>query len=208
MPIFPCDRIVVVAKQKDLRENRTGFSFFCGRDCVSQFGGIEGNAKNVTRDFSDRGEDNDAAVMCILPDRWIIGVTITDLISDLRDRFLVADETMPAIGRTWPAIAPEVNPFLLGRCRRRFRRIDAYFDNIEIGADTALQICERVDETVVDHRAKHWAPVITENEDHRSLSQQLAEFQAVSGFTSKSEIARNLQAGVLFELHPTQIGSS
>src|ERR1700734_1151832 len=104
---------------------------------------------------------------------------------------------MPTRSGTGTSVAFEVVRFL-GSCDlRRFLRIEAHRDDIELIADIELDHLHGAGEAGEGFSAKHGAVVINEVEDQGFFAEVVAERHGAASVIDESEIRRNLAIEML-----------
>src|SRR4051794_28180451 len=113
---------------------------------------------------------------------------------------------MPAFGGARPAVAPQVFGFFSRRVCRCIFGIDTKIDNLKIASDVHPQILQRLNQTVVDQRAKHRATIIAGHENSRLFCGRIAQTKLLTSFVAKNQTVRELQSRMLFQGYTAEIG--
>src|SRR5213075_3199454 len=110
-----------------------------------------------------------------------------------------SDNTMPALGGARPPITPQVFRFFSRRVCRCISGIDTKIDDLKIGADAYPQILQRLDQTVINQRAKHRATIVPRHKNNRLLCGRIAQTKLLTIFVAENQILRELQARMLLQ---------
>src|ERR1051325_1726906 len=115
---------------------------------------------------------------------------------------------MPAFGSPGPSVAPQIFRFFSSCVYRCISRIDTKIDDLKITSDAPSQFLQRLDQTVVDHRTEHRAAIVPGHKNSRSFYSRIPETELLIIFVAENQIARELQARMLFHPQTTEIAGS
>src|SRR5882762_2126418 len=94
--------------------------------------------------------------------------------------------------------------FLFGSHLRRLARIEADENNFVIAPRIEREHTQHADNALFDLIAKHRAAIVDEGQDHRPLSEILAELNAAAGFVTERKVQRHWPVEERFESHVLQ----
>ena len=117
----------------------------------------------------------------------------------------IAGQQMPAVGRTWPAVAPQVHLLLAAGGLRRVLGIEADGDDFEILAGVERDGFQTAGQPVEDLGAQHGAAVVDRRQNHRLAAlEERGERDVASGFILEHEVERDLLVEPLIDADALQ----
>src|SRR5579863_1441507 len=196
-------RVVLKAVQQKMVDWSANLAGRCVDQPESHIARRVFDSVKVARNAPFRSQQHDAACVRENIGSWIERVAEVRRLCDRVDRIFCAGQEVPTGGGLRTAKVRESRRFLLRRHIGRLARVEAYEDDLIIGAGIEGKHFQRTDHALLDLIAEHRAAVIHQREKYRLAVEIITKSHVAAGFVFKTEghrdlaVERRLEADIL-----------